>query len=188
MKIVALLSIFIAAGISCNSPKKTSTMEEISNIYQFKPQDISGNIFDFSHLKGKKIMIVNTASKCGFTKQYADLEELYQKYKENDFIIIGFPSNDFLWQEPGSNQEIAEFCRIKYGVSFPMMSKISVKGRNIHPLFKFLTEKKQNGKSDSKVKWNFQKFLIDRQGNLSRVFPPSTSPVDKEILDWIEKN
>jgi len=161
----------------------TNTKE---SIYQFKVEDINGNQFDFSTLAGKKIMIVNTASKCGFTPQYKDLQMLYEKYKDKNFIIVGFPSNDFLWQEPGSNQDIAAFCQKNYGVTFPMMAKITVTGRKKHPLYKFLTEKSKNGLEDSKVKWNFQKYLIDNQGFLYKKFASSTNPMDKEITEWIE--
>lgn len=156
-------------------------------IYQFVVKDIYGDDFALSKLKGKKVMIVNTASKCGLTPQYEGLEALYQKYKDNNFIIIGFPANNFKSQEPGSNNEIAEFCKINYGVSFPMMEKISVKGEDIHPLYKFLTSKKLNGFEDSEVQWNFQKYLIGADGKLEKIIAPKTSPQDKEITDWIEK-
>lgn len=155
-------------------------------IYHFKVQNIEGETFDFSSLKGKKVMIVNTASKCGLTPQYEGLEKLYQTYKEQDFVIIGFPANDFMSQEPGTNEEIASFCQKNYGVSFPMMSKISVKGDEMHPVYMFLTQKKYNGLSDNKVKWNFQKYLINRNGVLEKVISPSTQPDDKEIIEWIE--
>jgi glutathione peroxidase len=179
----------ILACASSNKYKQNNyIMTEKQNIYQFKVEDIAGNIFDFSTLTGKKIMIVNTASKCGFTPQYAELEKLYEKYKDSGFVIIGFPSNNFLWQEPGSNQEIASFCQKNYGVTFPMMSKTDVKGSKKHPVYQFLTEKEKNGLDDSKVKWNFQKYLIDREGHLSKIVPPKTTPMDKEIIDWIEKN
>ena len=133
-------------------------------IYQFTVEDINGKPFALADLKGKKVMIVNTALKCGLTSQYKELEALYQQYKDKDFIIIGFPANNFLGQEPGSNEQIASFCSINYGVTFPMMSKISVKGKNMHPLYQFLTQKSKNGVEDSKVKWNFQKYLIGRDG------------------------
>jgi glutathione peroxidase len=162
-------------------------MDEKQNIYEFKVEDINGKIFDFSTLEGKKIMVVNTASKCGFTPQYAELQNLYDKYKDSGFVIVGFPANDFLWQEPGNNEEIANFCQKNYGVTFPMMSKITVKGSKKHPIYSFLTEKSKNGLADSKVKWNFQKYLIDREGHLSKILPPNTKPMDKEIIDWIEK-
>ena len=156
-------------------------------IYQFTVEDINGKPFALADLKGKKVMIVNTASKCGLTPQYKELEALYQQYKDRDFIIIGFPANNFLGQEPGSNEQIASFCSINYGVSFPMMSKISVKGKNMHPLYQFLTQKSKNGVEDSKVKWNFQKYLIGRDGKLEKVIDPKTLPSSDEVTQWIEK-
>ena len=156
-------------------------------IYQFTVEDISGKPFDLSTLKGKKVMIVNTASKCGLTPQYKELEGLYQQYKDKDFIIIGFPANNFLGQEPGSNEEIASFCSINYGVSFPMMAKISVKGKEMHPLYQFLTQKAKNGVEDSKVQWNFQKYLIGRDGRLEKVIAPRTLPTSDEVTQWIEQ-
>lgn len=155
-------------------------------IYDFKVEDISGKTFDLASLKGKKVMIVNTASKCGLTPQYEQLEELYKKYKDQNFVIIGFPANDFMKQEPGTNEEIESFCQKNYGVSFPMMSKISVKGEGMHPLYKFLTTKKLNKLEDNEVKWNFQKYLIDESGNLVKVIGPRTLPTDAEIVQWIE--
>lgn len=156
-------------------------------IYQFTVEDINGKPFALADLKGKKVMIVNTASKCGLTPQYKELEALYQQYKDRDFIIIGFPANNFLGQEPGSNEQIASFCSINYGVSFPMMSKISVKGKNMHPLYQFLTQKSKNGVEDSKVQWNFQKYLIGRDGKLEKVIAPKTLPSSDEVTQWIEK-
>ena len=157
------------------------------SIHQFVVTDIEGNKFDFSSLKGKKIMVVNTASRCGLTPQYEKLEELYTKYKSKNFIIVGFPANDFLMQEPGSNEDIAKFCKKNYGVSFPMMSKISVNGKKIHPVYKFLTKKSLNGLKDNKVEWNFQKYLLDEKGYLVRVISPSTAPDDASIVEWINK-
>lgn len=156
-------------------------------IYQFIVEDINGKPFALADLKGKKVMIVNTASKCGLTPQYKELEALYQQYKDKDFIIIGFPANNFLGQEPGSNEQIASFCSINYGVTFPMMSKISVKGKNMHPLYQFLTQKSKNGVEDSKVKWNFQKYLIGRDGKLEKVIDPKTLPSSDDVKQWIEK-
>ena len=156
-------------------------------IYQFTVEDINGKPFALADLKGKKVMIVNTASKCGLTPQYKELEALYQQYKDRDFIIIGFPANNFLGQEPGSNEQIASFCSINYGVTFPMMSKISVKGKNMHPLYQFLTQKSKNGVEDSKVQWNFQKYLIGRDGKLEKVIDPKTLPSSDEVKQWIEK-
>ena len=173
----------------------TFTMENLQaqnnadnqTIYQFTVEDINGKPFALADLKGKKVMIVNTASKCGLTPQYKELETLYQQYKNRDFIIIGFPANNFLGQEPGSNEQIASFCSINYGVTFPMMSKISVKGKNMHPLYQFLTQKSKNGVEDSKVKWNFQKYLIGRDGKLEKVIDPKTLPSSDEVTQWIEK-
>ena len=164
---------------------KNSSMEK-ETIYQFKVQDLYGDLFDFSTLKGKKIMIVNTASKCGLTPQYEQLQELYETYKADDFIIIGFPANNFKSQEPGSNAEIAAFCTANYGVTFPLMSKISVKGDDMHDLYKFLTQKTKNGLEDSEVEWNFQKYLIDKEGYVVRVVSPKTLPTDASIVSWIK--
>lgn len=163
------------------------SIDDSKSVYQFKVTDIDGKEFDLSTLKGKKVMIVNTASKCGLTPQYEQLEKVYQQYKDKNFTIIGFPANDFMSQEPGSNEEIAAFCQKNYGVSFPMMSKISVKGKEQHPLYTFLTEKRYNGLEDNKVAWNFQKYLINEQGQLEKVISPKTSPDAPEIIEWIEK-
>lgn len=181
----ALLSFVIITGalFALSSFIAKPTMD--TSIYQFQVEDLYGESFDFSTLKGKKIMIVNTASKCGLTPQYEDLEKLYQTYKDQNFIIIGFPANDFMKQEPGSNEEIATFCQKNYGVSFPMMAKISVKGKDIHPIYQFLTSKDKNGQIDSKVKWNFQKYLIGEEGILEKVIDPTMSPTDDEIINWI---
>jgi glutathione peroxidase len=156
------------------------------SIYSYKAETIDGKELDFSKFKGKKILIVNTASKCGLTPQYEDLEKLHQKYKDKNLVIIGFPANDFMKQEPGSNKEIAEFCSKNYGVSFQMMSKISVDGKDKHEIYQFLTEKEKNGVENSKVKWNFHKYLIDENGKLVKNVSPNKSPLDKEITDWIE--
>jgi glutathione peroxidase len=155
-------------------------------IYQFNVQDLSGNAFDFTTLKGKKIMIVNTASECGLTPQYEELQAVYEKYKEQNFVIVGFPANNFGSQEPGSNAQIATFCQKNYGVTFPMMAKISVEGSDQHPLYQFLTQKAKNGLEDSEVQWNFQKYLINESGELAKVVAPRTLPTDAEIINWIE--
>lgn len=174
------LFILIAMIAMMNSSEKET-------IYQFQVKDIQGNDFDFASLKGKKIMVVNTASKCGLTPQYEKLEALYEKYKDKNFVIVGFPANDFMSQEPGSNEEIESFCKMNYGVTFPMMSKISVKGKDMHPVYHFLTEKDKNGLEDSKVEWNFQKYLIDENGHLEKVISPRIQPDDESITSWIEK-
>ena len=166
---------------------KAQTKKQMNDqtIYQFEVEDITGKAFPLSNLQGKKVMIVNTASKCGLTPQYKELEALYQQYKDKDFVIIGFPANNFLKQEPGTNEEIASFCQLNYGVSFPMMSKISVKGKDMHPLYQFLTQKSKNGVADSKVSWNFQKYLIGKDGHLEKVIDPKTLPNDLEVIQWI---
>lgn len=157
------------------------------SFYDFVVKDIDGNDFAFSSLKGKKVMVVNTASKCGNTPQYEKLEMLYKEYADKNLVIIGFPANNFLGQEPGTDAQIKEFCNLNYGVTFPMMSKISVKGSDMHPLYQWLTEKSLNGKEDSKVTWNFQKYLIDEEGHLVQSVSPRTDPMDEEIIAWLTK-
>ena len=155
-------------------------------IYAFKVEDIEGKEFDLASLRGKKVMIVNTASECGNTPQYKDLQMLYEKYGPEKFTIIGFPANNFGAQEPGTNEEIAAFCDKNYAITFPMMSKISVKGPDMHPLYRFLTQRAQNGYTDNEVKWNFQKYLINENGQLEKIIDEGTSPTDPEVISWIE--
>lgn len=192
MKIISLLATFLTLSCAKNTQLNISKEQQMNQqlntkpIYQFKIKDITGTDFDLNQYKGKKILIVNTASKCGLTPQFEKLEALYQKYKDQNFIIIGFPTNDFLSQDPGSNEEIAEFCKLNYGVTFPMMSKVIVKGDTIEPLFRYLTTKSENGLSDFVVEWNFQKFLINEEGKLDKVISPKTDPTDSEITNWIE--
>ena len=162
-----------------------SAAAQVKNLHSFKVKAIDGTEFDMASLKGKKVMIVNTASKCGLTPQYKGLQALYDTYGGDKFVIIGFPANNFMNQEPGTNDDILEFCSSNYGVTFPMMSKISVKGKDIHPLYKWLTHKSENGKLDSNVSWNFQKFLVDEAGNLVDSFSPTTKPDDEKILNWL---
>lgn len=152
--------------------------------YDFKVKTLEGKDFDFSSLKGKKVMIVNTASKCGFTPQYKDLEALYEQ-NEGKLVIIGFPANNFANQEPGSASDIRKFCTENYGVTFPMMEKISVKGNDMHPLYKWLTTKEKNGVLDSEVKWNFQKYLIDENGKLVDVIYSKEKPGSEKVISWL---
>ena len=175
-----LISILLVMSLNSSSQVLTD-----DSIHQFKVADISGNIFDFSELKGKKVMIVNTASKCGLTYQYESLQKLYSQYKDFNFVIIGFPSNDFLWQEPGSNDQIMDFCQENYGVTFPMMSKVVVKRNKKHPIYQFLTQKSKNDFKDSKVTWNFQKYLINKDGKIEKIIAPRTRPDSEEIVSWI---
>lgn len=150
------------------------------SIHKFKVPSIDGETIDFSKFKGKKILVVNTASKCGYTPQYADLEKLYKAYKDK-LVVVGFPANNFGGQEPGSNQQIAEFCQKNYGVSFVMAEKVSVKGDDTHPLFRWLTQKSENGVMDAEIKWNFTKFLLDEKGKLIAVYPSKVNPMSEEI-------
>ena len=163
-----------------------SEAQSKKSFYDFKVTTIDGKPFDMSSLKGKKVMVVNVASKCGYTPQYAQLEELYKKYQDKNFVIIGFPANNFLSQEPGTNAEIKEFCTSKYNVTFPMMAKISVKGSDMDSLYIWLTSRSLNGVTDAAVKWNFQKFLINEKGQLVEVIPSGTKPTDDKIINWIE--
>ena len=163
----------------------TSSLVAQQSFHDFVVKDIDGNEFPLSSLKGKKVMVVNTASKCGLTPQYEKLEALYKTYGDKDFVIIGFPPNNFMNQEPGTEAEIKDFCSLNYGVTFPMMSKISVKGDDMHPLYQWLTNKEQNGFEDSSVSWNFQKYLIDENGNLVKVLKPRTAPDDESIIAWL---
>jgi glutathione peroxidase len=159
--------------------------QQAKSFYDFTVKDIDGNPFSLSTLKGKKVLIVNTASKCGFTPQYADLEKLYNEFKDKKFVIIGFPANNFLKQEPGTNEEIKTFCKMNYGVSFPMLSKTSVKGEDIDPLYKWLTSKELNGLMDSEVSWNFQKYMIDEKGKLVDIASPKDKPYSEKIIHWL---
>ena len=174
--IIALAMVLTVAGLSAQNKV----------LYNFKATTLDGQNFDLSSLKGKKIMVVNTASKCGLTPQYALLEKLYEKYKDHNFVIIGFPANNFGSQEPGTNAEIKTFCSQNYGVTFPMMSKISVKGADIDPLYTWLTSKAENGVIDAPVQWNFQKFLINEKGQLADVAFPKELPDEEKIIKWIE--
>ncbi len=195
MKNVFLMAFTTLSLVSCMNNKaqnkmqtttQTSQTMEKQSIYQYKVTDLSGKEFDFASLKGKKILVVNTASKCGLTPQYKNLQTIYDQYKDKNLVIVGFPANNFMSQEPGTSAEIATFCEKNYGVTFPMMDKISVKGDDMAPIYQFLTQKSKNGLEDSEVQWNFQKYLIDENGHLAKVIDPKTLPTDPEIVDWIK--
>ena len=156
----------------------------MSNIYQFKVKGLTDGEIDFANFKGKKIMVVNLASECGFTPQYQQLQELYEKCGDK-IEIVGIPCNDFGGQEPGTAQEIQEFCSINYGVTFPLATKLSIKGSEPHPIYQWLTQKEKNEIMDSQVEWNFQKYLLNEDGQLVKTYPSSVSPTDEAILDWI---
>ncbi|MCE5206461.1 MAG: glutathione peroxidase [Porphyromonadaceae bacterium] len=161
------------------------SLVENKTLHDFTVKDIDGKPFNMASLKGKKVLIVNVASKCGFTPQYEDLQTLYGRYKTRNFVVIGFPANNFKNQEPGINRDIKEFCTANYGVTFPMMEKISVKGEDQAPLYKWLTRKADNGVMDQEVTWNFQKYLVDEQGRLVDVVMPKESPLSDKIVKWI---
>ena len=176
-----LIGLFL---INTGYTQKANNMKK-KTFHDFVVENIDGEEFDLSSLKGKKALIVNTASKCAFTKQHEGLHELYEKYGSEKFTIIGFPANNFANQEPGSDEKIKQFCTKNFGVTFPMMSKISVKGKDQHPVYQWLTKKEFNGKIDSNVKWNFQKYMIDEEGNLVDVAYSRTKPMDDKIVNWI---
>lgn len=157
-----------------------------TNFYDFRVRTLEGEEFDFSSLRGKKVMIVNTASKCGNTPQFEQLQSLYEEYSDK-FVVIGFPANNFMNQEPGSASEIRQFCTANYGVTFPMMEKISVKGNDMAPIYKWLTSKNLNGVKDSEVRWNFQKYLIDENGKLVDVIDPKEKPDSDKVIAWISE-
>ncbi|TDE07239.1 glutathione peroxidase [Flavobacterium sandaracinum] len=194
MKKLVFIATCTLVLLSCQNqaqPKKSQTIMSTpaiakETIYQFKVEDLSGKSFDFASLKGKKVIIVNTASKCGLTPQYKDLEATYKEYKDKGLVIVGFPANNFASQEPGTNEEIATFCQMNYGVTFPMMDKVSVKGDDMAAIYQFLTQKSKNGLQDSAVEWNFQKYLINENGELEKVISPQTLVTDPEVMNWIK--
>lgn len=187
---VAFLTSLAFAGTPAPEDEKGTETENIMNKqaaadYRLMPfETIDGVATNLKSFAGKVVLVVNVASKCGYSKQYTGLEALYDKYKEQGLVVIGFPANNFGGQEPGTNAEIKEFCTSKFDVSFPMMSKVSVKGDDIHPLFKYLTETSQ---IPGEIKWNFSKFLIDQEGNLVARWPSSVEPTSEEITGKIEK-
>lgn len=159
----------------------------MNGIYDFTMKKIDGSVTPLAEYKGKVLLIVNVASKCGFTGQYAGLQKLYETYRDRGLVILGFPANDFLRQEPGTNQEIAQFCSLKYNVTFPMFEKISVTGEDCHPLYQYLISKATNPEFSGKITWNFNKFLISREGRILARFGSRTTPEDKEVIAAIEK-
>jgi glutathione peroxidase len=156
------------------------------SIHSLKVKTLEGKEYNLADLKGKKVLIVNTASECGFTPQYKDLQELYMKYKDKNFVVIGFPCNDFGGQEPGSSSEIRQFCSSKFNVTFPMMEKVVIKGENKSEIYTWLTSKDKNGVMDTGVKWNFGKFLINENGELVNYYGSMTNPLSSDITNWIE--
>lgn len=173
-----ILALFVFVSMSFTVAVKKQNA--LPNIYSFKVESLEGGTINFASFKGKKILIVNTASKCGYTPQYEELEALYEKYKDK-LVVIGFPANNFGGQEPGTNAEIREFCTKSFQVTFPMAAKISVKGDDMHPLYQWLTSKEKNGVLDAEIKWNFNKFLLNEKGELVAYFPSKVKPMSEEI-------
>lgn len=182
--ILLLLCTALLYADTADTPLEKIDKEETMDIMNIPFETITGEKTSLADFKGNVILIVNTASKCGFTTQYEGLEKLYKKHKDDGLVIIGFPANNFMKQEPGTNEEIMEFCRVNYGVTFPMMSKISVKGKDKHPLYVELTE---NSHLPGAIKWNFGKFLLDHEGNLVERFGSRTKPDSKKLVSLIEK-
>ncbi len=184
---IYLIAIIILplAVLAFAADQQNQKEQKVMSIYEFIMNNIDGNPVKLEQFRGKVIMIVNVASKCGFTPQYAGLERLYQTYQDSGFVILGFPANNFLGQEPGSNEEIKNFCTLTYGVTFPMFAKISVKGKDQHPLYKYLTSKETNPQFAGDISWNFNKFLIDRNGNIVARFGSRTKPEDDEVIQAI---
>ena len=194
--LIGFMGLFMACNAQETKKVKTKkqtihqtnkTPQKMKTIYDYTFKDINDDDFNFADLKGKKVLILNTASKCGYTPQYDALEKVYQEYKDQGLVVIGFPSDNFGGQEFDNNEEIAQFCKLNYGVTFPLMAKSDVIGKEQNEIFKFLTKKSLNGKADNEVKWNFTKFLINEDGTLEASYPSKTTPDSKEIIDWLNK-
>jgi glutathione peroxidase len=192
----ALLGLMIGIGAPgatarvaepANEGERSKETRVVQSIYDFTLKDIDGKDTNLGTYKGKLLLLVNTASRCGFTPQYEGLEKLYEQYKDRGLVVLGFPANNFLGQEPGTNAEIKQFCSSKYAVTFPMFAKISVKGKDMHPLYEFLTSKETNPKFGGAISWNFNKFLIGRDGAIVGRFGSRTKPDDKELVAAVEK-
>lgn len=191
-----LISVFAATlvcativGISLSSRASAARNEgkEMTSIYDFTLKDIDHKEVNLGQYRGKVVLVVNVASRCGFTPQYEGLQKVYTKYKDRGFVILGFPANNFMAQEPGTDEEIKTFCSAKYNVTFPIFSKISVKGDDIHPLYKFLTSKETNPDFGGDIKWNFSKFLVDKSGKIVARFDPAVKPESDPVVQAIEK-
>ncbi len=179
--LIAISFVALAAGMA------VAAGTPVKGVLDFSMTSIDGQETALRQFQGKVLLLVNTASKCGLTPQYKALEAVYQRFQAQGLVILGFPANNFLGQEPGTNAEIKEFCLINYGVSFPMFAKISVRGKNIHPLYKFLVDKETNPRFAGKIAWNFTKFLVDRQGEVVARFEPKQVPDDPQVIAAIEK-
>ena len=185
------LLILMAIGLSAWKLYKSSAtyapQPAMENFHDLSAKTIEGAIYDFAKLKGKRVLIVNTASRCGFTPQYADLEQLHKQFGDDDFVVLGFPCNQFGFQEPGSAGDIASFCKKNYAVSFQMMEKVDVRGSDAHPVYQWLCDKARNGVEDHKVAWNFHKFLVDEEGRLVASLRSGVGPLDDVIVDFAKR-
>lgn len=190
---VALIAILVVGGVGAAYAlgfifnPSPSEPPSVTSVYDFKMKNIDGSEVKLDAYKGKVVMIVNTASKCGYTPQYEKLQAIYDKYKDQNFVILGFPANNFMGQEPGTDTEIKEFCTLKYKVTFPMFSKISVKGADQHPLYTYLTNEKSNPGFSGEIGWNFEKFLLDRNGKTIARWKSNVKPDDSQVIEAIEK-
>ncbi|MGY6523049.1 MAG: glutathione peroxidase [Mongoliitalea sp.] len=184
----ALIIFACTSSVQKQNPETISTLDQLlmeKTIYDFKMKNINGDEVDFSQFQGKKLLLVNVASRCGYTPQYEDLQKLHEQYGDQ-VTILGFPANNFGGQEPGTNEQIKEFCSSKFGVTFTMMDKISVKGADKHPLYRWLSDKDLNGWNDKEPSWNFCKYFINEKGELVKFFPSSVKPMDNQILELIK--
>ena len=184
--IVVALGLATSGLFAADAKPAAADAQRAKSVLDFKVNDIDGKPVDLSKYKGKVLLIVNTASKCGHTPQYASLEKIYDQYKQQGFEVLAFPANEFRAQEPGTNAEIKEFCSNKYDVSFPLFSKIVVKGEETHPLYQFITNGEKNPNTGGEIKWNFTKFLVDREGKIVQRFEPAVKPDDAKVTGAIE--
>lgn len=185
--VTVVCAALFAISISSRESSAASSGEKMNSIYDFSLKDIDHKEVSLSQYRGKVVMVVNVASRCGYTPQYEGLQKVYMKYKDRGFVILGFPANNFMSQEPGTDEEIKTFCSTKYSVTFPIFSKISVKGDDIHPLYKFLTGKETNPDFGGDIKWNFSKFLVDKSGKIIARFEPKVTPESDPVIQAIEK-
>lgn len=183
LKVIAMMAAVAAVSCVANPNKETVVNSTNESIYSIEVERIGGETVTLDAYKGKVLLIVNTASKCGFTGQYDGLEKLYKEYEPQGLVVLGFPSNNFLRQEPGTNEDIATFCKLNYGVTFPLFAKINVKGKEQHPLYKLLTSDPEHGK---KISWNFNKYLVGTDGQILAYFGSKTKPDDKQLVEAIE--
>ena len=185
--ILFVCAAIFSAGLLMPANGDSNAGEPMASIHGFTLKNIDGKDVSLGEYKGKVLMLVNVASKCGLTPQYEGLQKIYSKYKDRGLVILGFPANNFMGQEPGTEEEIKNFCSLNYNVTFPLFSKISVKGDDIHPLYKFLTDKETNPEFGGEIKWNFNKFLVDKNGRVIARFEPRVKPESDEVMQAIEK-